>query len=293
MDDWLGLLRSFFLSYPPLLRPLVNLLVLFLENAKRFELWLANASFALSTNYLNALHKLSPSLMKKPHAVVYNSPKYDTFEKFSSGHNSLAEQLSSIKTNHDLVYAIYAGSMNPTYDIESVLKCLSYISLKDPKIILLFAGTGPLSFILEPFKNIDNMVVNRVFYMGSLHPRNLSDIYKISDIGICSYLKDSNVDMPDKAYDYLFNSLPIVNSLQGEIKYLIDEYSAGVNYHSSVPTSLAESLMCIASSAETLLRYKNRASLLGQSLLQDLQKDKYIKLIDQLLSAPASRSRHE
>lgn len=293
MDDWLGLLRSIFRNYPPLLRPFANLLLFFLENAKRLELSLVDASFALSTNYLHALHKLSPSLRKKPHAVVYNSPKYDTCEEFSSGYDSLAAQLNSIKANHGLVYAIYAGSMNPTYDIESVLKCISYISLQDPKIVLLFAGTGPLSYILEPFKNIDDMVANRLFYMGSLHPRNLSDIYKISDIGICSYLKDSNVDMPDKAYDYLFNSLPVVNSLHGELKYLIEEYSAGINYESSVPSSLAESLTRITSSAETLSGYKKRASLLGRSLLQDLQRDKYIKLVDQLLSASASQSRHE
>ena len=293
MDDWLGLLRSMFRSYPPLLRPFANYLLLILENAKRLELSLVDASFALSTNYLNALHKLSPSLQKKPHAVVYNSPTYATKEEIGSGCDSLAAQLNLFKANHDLVYAIYAGSMNPTYDIKSVVKCLSYISSKNPKIVLLFAGTGPLSYILDPFKNINDMVANRLFYMGSLHPRSLSDIYKISDIGICSYLKDSNVDMPDKAYDYLFNSLPIVNSLQGELKYLIEDYSAGINYESSVPSSLGEALLRITSSVETLLVYKNRASLLGQSLSQDLQKDKYIKLVDQLLSALASKPRHE
>ena len=293
MDDWLGLLRSFFRKYPSPLRPLANLLLLFLENAKRLELSLVDASFALSTNYLHALHNLSPSLRKKPHAVVYNSPNHDSREELSSCYDSLAAQLNSIKANHDLVYAIYAGSMNPTYDIESVVKCLSCTSLKDSKIVLLFAGAGPLSFMLDSFKNIDDMLANRLFYMGSLHPRNLSDVYKISDIGICSYLKDSNVDMPDKAYDYLFNSLPIVNSLQGELKHLIAEHAAGINYESSVPSSLAEALLCITSSAETLSWYKNRASLLGKSLSQDLQKDKYIKLVEQLLSAPSSLSRHE
>jgi len=293
MDDWLGLLRSIFRSYPPLLRSFANLLLLFLDNAKRLELGLVDASFALSTNYLHSLHNLSPSLRKKPHAVIYNSPNRETREEFSSCYDSLAAQLNSIKANYGLVYAIYAGSMNPTYDIESVVKCLSCTSLKDSKIVLLFAGTGPLSYILDPFKNIDDMLANRLFYMGSLHPRNLSDVYKISDIGICSYLRNSNVDMPDKAYDYLFNSLPIVNSLQGELKHLIEEYSAGVNYESSVPSSLAESLRCITSSAETLSGYKNRASLLGQSLLQDLQKDKYIKLVGQLLSPQDSQARHE
>jgi glycosyltransferase involved in cell wall biosynthesis len=283
MDDWLGLLRSIFRNYPPLLRPFTNLPLLFLDNAKRLELSLVDASFALSTNYLHALHKLSPSLRKKPHAVVYNSPKYDAREELSASNDSLATQLNLIKANHDLVYAIYAGSMNPTYDIESVIKCLSYISLKDPKIVLLFAGTGPLSYILDPFKNINNMLANRLFYMGSLHPRILSDIYKISDIGICSYLKDSNVDMPDKAYDYLFNSLPIVNSLQGELKYLLDEHGAGINYDSSVPSSLAESLLWLASSPDRLSMYTNKAFLLGQSLSQELQRGKYIKLFDHLL----------
>ena len=283
MDDWIGLLRTTVGKTNPIVKRLAITLLAFLESAKRLELRLVDGAFALSSNYLNSLLKLAPSLQSKPYALVYNSPsgsnEYDDFTT-----TPVLSKLKLLKAKHDLVYAIYAGSMNPMYDIQVIVDSVPFIRATNSRLVILLAGVGPLSAILNSFQGIDDMIINKIFYMGALCPSILSKVYQLSDIGICSYLWQSNVDMPDKAYDYLFNSLPVVSSLRGELKQLIDNYSVGKNYHSSVPLSLAKALLDLSATNETLLEYKKNAAVLAESLSQKHQKASYIHLIQRVLT---------
>ena len=285
MDDWIGLLRTTVCKTNPIVKILAITFLAFFKSAKRIELRLVDGAFALSSNYLNSLLKLAPSLHSKPYALVYNSPsesnKYDDVST-----TPVLLKLKLLKVKHDLVYAIYAGSMNPMYDIQVIVDSVPFIRATNSRLVILLAGLGPLSAILNSFQNIDDVIINRIFYMGSLSPSILAKVYQVSDIGICSYLRESNVDMPDKAYDYLSNSLPIVSSLRGELKQLIDSYSVGKNYHSSTPSSLAEALLDLSTTNETLLEHKKNATILAESLSQKHQRASYVHLIQRVLSLP-------
>ena len=55
-----------------------------------------------------------------------------------------------------------------------------------------------------------------VLYLGKLKPESLSYLYNKSDVGLSIYTEISNVEMPDKFYDYTAAGLPVINSLKKE-----------------------------------------------------------------------------
>lgn len=60
-------------------------------------------------------------------------------------------------------------------------------------------------------------------YLGKLKPESLSYLYNKSDVGLSIYTEISNVEMPDKFYDYTAAGLPVINSLKGEVGNIVKE----------------------------------------------------------------------
>jgi len=280
MDDWLNLLRLSMKGHGHTAHIALEPFLALLTKLKKLELNHADGAIALSSNYLSNLLDLSNSLRLKPHAVVYNSPSSPNLMK-NNTRSPVLDNLTQLKARHCLTYAIYCGSMNLMYDIETIIESVVHMRHSRPDIVILFAGIGPLSENLSKFKDIDNILKSKILYLGRLGPDMLSRFLDISDIGICSYCQTSNVDMPDKAYDYLLHGLPIVSSLSGELNSLLCIHKAGISCMPAISESMASALMQLSSSKERLSEYN--ASILGLSLSQDRQRERYLEVFNSVL----------
>ena len=69
--------------------------------------------------------------------------------------------------------------------------------------------------------------MNNINYLGNLSAQKLARIYYYCDIGLAVYGNGSNVDMPDKFYDYSSCGLVVLSSLKGELKDVIEENNLG------------------------------------------------------------------
>ena len=158
-----------------------------------------------------------------PSCLVYNGIYVDEFRQLLNQQCSL----NLPKKKPEEIWCVYAGSLGPSCDIETVLKCAQTCRLtRENRIKFVFAGSGQFA---EQIKQEAEDNPN-VLYLGRLTPEQLIPVYRYCDIGLCTYASFSTVDMPDKFYDYCAAGLAIVNSLQGEVKMHITENNLGELY---------------------------------------------------------------
>jgi hypothetical protein len=263
IDLWPELIFS---SLPKFLNPFKKI---FIYNRKRNNRYL-NGTIALAENYLNTILKESPHLFNLPHNIVYNS--VETTNVFVDNANNKLLDIVSKKSNE--IWAIFAGSLGPTYDLINLIKTSKKFENTNLKIFI--AGDGPLeNFIIKSIKY--NKVV---FFLGKLNTQDLNYFYNYCDIGLATYTSMSNVEMPDKFYDYSSNGLAIINSLNGEISNLIAKNNIGFNYNPVLENDLYEKLNFLINDIDTINLMKKNSIHLSKEFTKEIQMKKFINLIN-------------
>lgn len=208
-----------------------------------------------------------------PSCLVYNGIIVDDFR------NKMQESNSEIvlpEKKEGWIWCVYAGSLGPSYDVGTILKCAETVKQNDDHIQFIIAGAGPQQ---EDVRNAskDN---NRIIYIGAVKPENLPYIYSQCDVGLCTYTSYSTVDMPDKFYDYTAAGLAVVNSLQGELKEYVVDAGAGVQYQAEDSASLYESIKSVI---ENLENYKNASYALAYRFDLNNQMKPLLQMINGLV----------
>lgn len=208
-----------------------------------------------------------------PSCLVYNGISVSSFRE-------RMEQPSSIQLpekEKGWHWCVYAGSLGPSYDIDSVVKCAKRVINKGLKIRFLIAGAGPQEDMVKREAQENNCIT----YLGSLDPKDLPAIYGQCDVGLCTYADYSTVDMPDKFYDYCAAGLAIVNSLQGEIKSHIEEKQLGVQYTAGSDESLFESIQTVLKGQVDI--FKKNAYSFAQVFDFDNQMIPFLEMIEDIV----------
>jgi glycosyltransferase involved in cell wall biosynthesis len=172
------------------------------------------------------------------------------------------------------VWAIYAGTLGNNYDIPTLLAAMRLADQSCVPLRLLIAGDGPL---LKKVLGASRRTDANVTYLGKLDPEELAAYYAECQVGICAYGCESNVAMPDKAYDYMAAGLAIVNSLTGELAAILKQQDAGISYEAGNLYSLASVLEHLAYRPHECARLG--ANALATAYLFDRDKQ-YAKLLD-------------
>jgi len=136
--------------------------------------------------------------------------------------NVLNSELQSKLQNKFVIS--YISAFSNIYNPEILIDCAK--KLKNNKnIIFVLAGDGPLyKYIKEKASNLANVVM-----LGWLNQNEISSILQYSKIGIIPtpFLIEA---FPNKVFTYLSSGLPIISSLQGELKSIIEKYQIGFYY---------------------------------------------------------------
>lgn len=239
----------------------------------------ASGVIALAKNYLNIALDISKELKNKPHELIYNGIDVSEFRKQMKEKD---ENGIIPKKDKDDIWIIFAGTLGPSYDILTLLECAKRFNsnnLLSNRIRFIIAGSGPLE---NEVRNACNKVEN-IFYLGKLQPEQLTKIYNKCDIGLACYTAKSNVDMPDKFYDYTAANLAVVNSLNGEIKEYIEEYKNGINYEAGDVNSLYNCIEHICLSGD-LDKLKNNSEKLAPTFDKNVQNEKLKGIIEKVLN---------
>jgi glycosyltransferase involved in cell wall biosynthesis len=119
-------------------------------------------------------------------------------------------------------------------------------------------------------------------FLGLLNNEELIKIYGICDIGLCAYSQDSNVSMPDKAYDYMAAGLPIVNSLRGELAAVIENAAIGIQYSAGDPLSLASSLDSLARDRQLMRAMAKNSFQIAQQFDSRVQYEAFGDFVEKI-----------
>ena len=238
----------------------------------------ASGLMALGSNYLEFAKKEAVDGCDKPSALVYNGSDLGKFEELSK--LGVNEKLSlSIRKKDDELLCIFAGTFGPSYDIDAMLKCAEKCSKEKQKIKFIFCGSGPRTVDVQNYANkFDNIV-----FLGSLKPEELIPLYSICDIGMCAYTSKSNVDMPDKFYDYCAGGLAIVNSLTEEVATYIKISQLGFNYEAGNADEMYQRIVELEHDRDRLNQCKKNSKKISKIFDSRVQNEKLRGLIEDVL----------
>lgn len=275
MDVWPEFIEKQASKY---LRPFLHLM--FQPVYKRRISVYRNASgyMALGKHYLDFAQNVDKNGTKKPSALVYNGVNTGVFRKLMSG--NIPEKLANVEKKEGEIWFIFAGTFGPSYDVNNIIRCAERAEKDDHNIKFIFAGSGPLMRdIMQAEESLNNVV-----YLGALLPEQLAPVYDKCDVGLATYSAGSNVDMPDKFYDYTAAGLAVINSLTGEVHEFINKENVGINYKGGNLESLYSAIINICKSNADLKIMNKNSWRLGNMFNSEEQNKHLLELIDNILS---------
>ena len=122
---------------------------------------------------------------------------------------------------------VYAGSLGVNYDIETLIESFCRLKPEYPDARLILLGGGECEVTLRTLANALN---GNTWFSGFIEHADLVALLRQMDYGLNSFAAGGNVAYSYKLNDYLLAGLPVINSLNGESRELIQRHNMGFNY---------------------------------------------------------------
>ncbi len=208
----------------------------------------AKAISSISRQYLDWSKTYNPTINNE--ACFYPAIQFQEMK------NQLEKASNTISKNNQELHIIYAGSLGFSYDITTILKAAAILDEKYPnKIKFTIAGEGPQRNSIEEYtQNHSN-----VEYLGRLPKEQLMQEYYKADIGLTQHIKGATQSVTYKLFDLLACGLPIMNSLESEMKTIILDNKIGFHNTPGDANQLAENIIKCYNDKELLATMKQNA----------------------------------
>ena len=128
-------------------------------------------------------------------------------------------------------FILFVGSFSRAFDFNTVIKAAEYFEKKDQDLAFIFCGDGELKDdLVARSKGLENM-----FVLDWVSPQQIMALSEHAVASVAPYLdsQDFRMSIPNKVIDSLMLGLPVISSLGGEVKKLIDEERIGFFYKTS------------------------------------------------------------
>lgn len=221
----------FTLYFPLFLRPFIKLAFLNSDRKIRSALKQAQGIISMSQDLLDwALAKAKLSNNKTKHKVFYLG-----FDE-SSAHNSQPiKELKDIEKTNKIIYS-FIGSFIPHYELDLVLEAAKELE-RDPDFhgLFIFAGNGKTwQSIQKKAKQLKSVIV-----LEHLSKSQSAYLNKISDV---SLIPITRLAFPNKLFEYLYFNNPLIFSMEGEAKEILEAHNSGIYYKKGNLHSLIKAL---------------------------------------------------
>jgi glycosyltransferase involved in cell wall biosynthesis len=141
----------------------------------------------------------------------------------------------------DDVVAIYTGAHGPANALQYVVEAGKFLPEKGYKIVLI--GDGPAKEGLK--KQVAELGLTNVILYDPVPKAEIFDYTNAADFGIIS-LADNEVfrgARPNKLFDYTFLGKPIITTVDGEVRQIVENNHVGVFSGAENPKGLAEAIV--------------------------------------------------
>lgn len=161
--------------------------------------------------------------------------------------------------NKNTLFITYVGSFSNYWDYKTIMKVARDLFLSGEKgVHFLLVGDGDhMSFLQRKCKGLDN-----IHLTGWLEKMRVDEILSISSVGLVPYTSTLVPTLPNKPFEYMAASLPILSSLGGDLQNLIKQYSVGLQYKAEDRNDLKDKIMWFLSHPEETKAMGQRAKAL-------------------------------
>ena len=274
MDLWPELIVE---SAPTGLRSVLKAALWPVYAIRKRTYWRLSAATALAKPYLDAVFDVAPVMRQKPCEVIYNGIDVKALRRKMQASDVPASRFPLKKAGD--VWAVFAGSLGPSYDIGVMCDVARSLAAMGSNICIVIAGDGPLRSKVQTTETGKSGPANLI-YLGQLSPAELAKLYSLCDIGLCAYSSSSNVEMPDKIYDYTAAGLPVLVSLRGEVARIVARERIGFSYEAGSAADLLSKLLEISSDSEAIVQMSKASSRIGMQFDKNVQYKKFVDVVN-------------
>lgn len=154
----------------------------------------------------------------------------------------------------------FFGTVGNFFNLEVVINAAKKLSNK-LKIQVVICGNGSR---LDYYKKMA-ADEKSIFFPGWVDEPRIMALMELSNVGLAPYAAKTRMSLPNKPFEYFAGGLPVVSSIQGELKQLLEKHQCGRTYNPESADELASILTELNSSATLCREMGNRArNLLNQ-----------------------------
>lgn len=222
---------------------------------------------SISNQYLTWSEKYFSVARKE---CLYPAADYSAVRNFIENAEPLGQDKAKLNV-------IYAGSLASSYDIPTILKAAE--ELKDESVHFFIAGAGPQESLIQsyPFKNVT--------FLGRLAKDELMRYYAHCDLGLTQHISGATQSVTYKLFDLLAAGLPILNSLESEMREIILSHEVGMHNDPGDHLALAQNIQTFLNQPEMLKSYKENGLKLAREVGNtQLIYNRFIDLLEDVAS---------
>ncbi|WP_100618257.1 glycosyltransferase family 4 protein [Bacillus cereus] len=237
---------------------------LFPNSLKSFARFLLKPLFKdveLICSKATAIVGISPLFVKWAKDKL-EQPDHNEFKCFPLGyysHNILKERdtqnesklWDQYKLDEKFIICFF-GNFGRQFDFNTVIEAAKILHISHPDIRFVLCGNGDNHLkYQQKAQDCPNII-----FPGWINASDIRTLMDMSKIGLAPYKNTVNfqLNLPNKPIEYMSAGLPILSSIDGYLKTILQDHNMGVTYEDRNPESLANHVSNL---------YKNR-DLLGE-----------------------------
>jgi glycosyltransferase involved in cell wall biosynthesis len=240
IDPW----PDFSFAFPSYLKPFIELLTFPLNYRLERALRGIRAVTSISREYISWATKKVPSIPLQE--VFYPAADFKLV-------NGQIKEIAKTEVKDPSIFSvIYAGSLGKSYDLGCILKCAALLETSHPNIVFKIAGVGTQENDVKDYAGSHKNLI----YYGRLNKDDLMKQYFHSDLGMTQHIKGAKQSVTYKLFDLLASELPILNSLESEMKEIILDNKVGLHNNPGDAEGLRDNILMFYNDRKMLNEYK-------------------------------------
>jgi len=134
----------------------------------------------------------------------------------------------------------FFGTIGKFFKLETVIRAAESLSKEFPIQVVLCGNGTSLHYYKQLVAGMDF-----VLFPGWMDAPRIAALMEISSVGLAPYAKDARMSLPNKPFEYFAGGLPVVSSIQGELKQILADNDCGRTYQADSVEELCNVLRAL------------------------------------------------
>ncbi|MFQ5442984.1 MAG: glycosyltransferase family 4 protein [Nitrospinales bacterium] len=137
--------------------------------------------------------------------------------------------LANVGIDPKKVLFIFVGTFGQSYNLGTVIEAARSLQEEGKSDIqFIFCGSGDHA----PRWKAQARGLTNVVFTGWVDMKRIRSLLEVVDVGLMPYIQGATQSLPNKLFEYMAAGLPILSSLDGEARDLIESVGCGWSYRS-------------------------------------------------------------